>query len=222
MSEKLKIFLQAEDLDDLQSAKNKLGDLEEEDIALIHSILQQWQNLQAVSNLLFHPCVIPEAIRVNSLLHGLADQENRYNVLAATVGLQEIDPEPLSDEDIAQIRKRLLDIIETNETILAARASVSILPFLSEYEIDRVFRFLSHPVEAVRHNILGWLYENAGFESREAFIATATHHVLPETLAWVSETLQEHDRRVTAGQPSTLGLPLYTYIPNLNRPFTCI
>lgn len=123
------------DLDDLQSAKNKLGDLEEEDIVLIKAVLKQWKNKQEVSNLLFYPSVIPEDIRITVLLKGLDDNENPYNILAATVGLQEIDPEQLLNDEITHIRSRLLNIIETNNTVLADRASVSILPFLNRQEL---------------------------------------------------------------------------------------
>lgn len=216
MSEKIEKFLEAEDLDELLSNRNKLGNLEEKDIILIRSILQEWQNPQAVSNLLFYPSVIPEDMRINYLIKGLTDRENFYNILAATVGLQEIDYEQLLNEEIVQIRERLLEIIETDETVLADRASVSILPFLGKQDVDRVFRLLSHPSKVTRHNILGWLYKTIVPDSPEQFIEAAAVYNLPsETITEVSEVLQEHEQRVANGLLSYLTFPIFSYIPNL-------
>ena len=53
MSEQIKKFLEAEDLDDLQRTKEELGDLDDQDITLICSTLKQWNPVQALSNLLF-------------------------------------------------------------------------------------------------------------------------------------------------------------------------
>ncbi len=215
MSEKIKNYLEVMDLDDLQSAKNKLGNLEEKDIVLIRTILQQWRNKREVSNLLFYPSVIPEDIRVGVLLKGLDDNENPYNILAATVGLQDIDPEQLLDEEIAQIRNRLLDIIERNDTVLADRASVSILPFLSRQDADRVFRLLSHPSVITRHNILSWLFETTFPKSKEEFIEiAAAHNISSETLSQLSKVLEKKAQKNANGLPDVLTSPLYAYIPN--------
>jgi hypothetical protein len=215
MSEKIKNFLKVMDLDDLQSAKNKLGDLEEEDIVLIRAVLKQWKNKQEVSNLLFYPSVIPEDIRISVLLKGLDDNENPYNILAATVGLQEIDPEQLLNDEITHIRSRLLNIIETNNTVLADRASVSILPFLNRQDVDRVFRLLSHPSVITRHNILSWLFETTFPKSKEEFIEiAAAHDISSEALSQVSKVLKIKEQRIAKGLPDVLNFPIYAYIPN--------
>jgi hypothetical protein len=60
MSPELKALLEAGYLDDLLEARSKLRQLDEKDIKKIRSTLQKWNSPQAVSNLLFHPFLIPE------------------------------------------------------------------------------------------------------------------------------------------------------------------
>jgi DNA-binding transcriptional ArsR family regulator len=218
LNAKLKTFLEVEDLDALLVARNSLGNLPEEDLKIIYSILHKWDNPQAISNLLFHPTVIPENIRMPSIFRGLNEQNNNYYVLASIVGLQSINSENLSGGEKSLILEHLNHIIEADKGMFAARASVSILSFLGEEDASRVFKFVSHPNEATSHNILAWLLEVVGKKGVEKFTeVAAASGVSQETQDYALEKLQEYIRKEEAGELSTLTLPLYSYIPNLTE-----
>lgn len=217
MSEKVKFFLEAADPDTLQSARGELGDLEEKDILLIRSTLRKWELSLAVSNLLFYPEIIPPEIRIESIFKGLSDQHNPYIALAATVGLQNLDPQDISEEDRKYLVKKLLEIIDRQETILADRASVSILPFLHKDEMESVFTLLSNPSETVRHNLLGWLYKTLAQGSHAGLKEKLAREKIPlETRKKLEKILDRDEQRVNAGLPSLLALPRYAYIPSRN------
>ena len=59
--------------------------------------LHDWTDLQAVSNLLMHPQVIPGEHRNAEVQRGLDDVENPYVRLAAVVGIGELDLSPVTD-----------------------------------------------------------------------------------------------------------------------------
>lgn len=82
----------------------------------------------------------------------------------------------------------------------------------------RIFKFVSHPNEATRHNILAWLLESVGKQGVEKFTKVAkASGVSQETQDYALKKLQECIHQEEAGKLSTLTLPLYSYIPNLNE-----
>ena len=168
-----------------------------------------------MSNLLFHPVVIPSAIRIEVILKALTDHQNPNIVLAAIVGLQDIDIQQISEEERDCIVMSLLEIMKNNETILADRASVSILPLLSKREMEKVFRLMSHPSVTTCHNLLGWLYREVANENLTEFMKMAEQaKIPPETREKVAQILDEDEKMKTRGLPSLLGSHLYSYIPN--------
>lgn len=212
----LKAFFEAEDLDDLLEARSKLRQLDEKDIKKIRFTLKKWNKPQAVANLLFHPFLIPEDIRVSCLLKGLRETKNQYYILASTVGLQGIDSTGFSQEERKAIRESLILILKTSGGVISARASVSIRDFLSSRDTSAMFELLSHPDETTRHNILCWLIRTAEEPDPEVFILMASSSNVPEEIQKeVIEKFQEHLKQKETGESSSFVMPLYAYIPNL-------
>src|SRR5918995_5143736 len=104
-------FLATEDLDDLLDVTEDLGALASEDENMMRTILLEWRDEQAVSNLLIHSSLIPADVRLSSLLRGLHEQEQAYFVLAAVVGVQSLERAELAAADRIALRDRLLEIV---------------------------------------------------------------------------------------------------------------
>lgn len=215
-SPELKTFLEAEDLDSLMEARSKLRLLDEKDTKRIRSMLQRWNSPQAVSNLLFYPSLIPDDIRISCLLKGLREKKNSYYILASVVGLQGIDSTGFSKEQRKAIKECLVSALKTSEGIISARASVTIYDFLSSEDISTAFELLSHPNEAVRHNMLCWLIRTIESSDPRTFISIVNSSNIPEnTRREAIKKFQEHLRQKEIGECGLSGTQLYAYIPNL-------
>jgi len=209
--------LETEDLDDLLKSRSKIRQLDDKDIKKIRSVLEKWDNPQAVSNLLFHPSLIPEDIRFGYLLKGLEERENLYYLLATIAGLQGINEE-FSEEEKNTIKDHLISILEITGGVLASRTSVTITGFLSIGDANRMVKFLSHPEEVARLNILSWLIETLEETDIETFASMLQNSEVPEDKkAEAIEKFREHLRKKESGDTDFSTMPLYSYIPNLNE-----
>jgi hypothetical protein len=215
MSPELEDFLGAEDLDDVLRARQKISSLDTRDEEVIRAVLAQWQNPQAVSNLLLHPTIIPKDIRLASLLRGLAERRVVYYVLAAVVGFQSVDPREIAGEDRRRIAEELLSVIRKNRGILAQRASVSVQGFLTRDDAPRVFDLWAHPDDTAWHNLRAWLFRTFQADDAESFAAAASRSGLAkETQRRLVEDFTDLVTNPREGCDSELG-ELFGYIPNL-------
>lgn len=216
ISQELKTFLEAEDLDDLLEARSKLRQLDEKDIKKIRLTLKSWNIPQAVSNLLFHPFLIPDDIRAKCLLKGLNDRKNPYYILASVVGLQGIDSTGFSEKERKEIKESLIFALKISEGIISERASVTISDFLSFGDAPAAFELLNHPNETTRHNVLCWLMTIMEEFGSEKFISIANSSNIPENIREEAiEKFDEHLRQKEIGESTRFGTCLYAYIPNL-------
>ena len=78
-------FLTATDLDASLAARGVLAPLDDDDRASIRAALTAG-NAQAIANLLFHPDLLPDELRLPTLLDALVKPPNPYFTLAAVVG----------------------------------------------------------------------------------------------------------------------------------------
>lgn len=92
ISPELWALLVAEDLDELLRARRNIESIDTEDTEVLREVIVHWENPQAVSNLLFHPDLIPEDLRLDALVKGLTEHQVVYYRLAAAVGFDKIDP----------------------------------------------------------------------------------------------------------------------------------
>jgi hypothetical protein len=215
MSPELQEFLAAEDLDDLLSRRHMITALGREDDAAVRAILEQWSNPQAVANLLFHPTLIPEDIRLTVLFQGLYERRVIYYVLAAVVGFQSVDPAQLAAPDRERVVTELLALIRDRSDILAHRASVSFQAFAGPAEAPRVFALMGHPDKTVRHNLRAWLFRTFQTAGVEQFTAASRRSGIGED---VHRQLVGEFAEFLANPPQAFKSPLfalYGYIPNL-------
>lgn len=215
MSPELRTFLAAEDLDELLDARSNIATLSAEDSEVVRDVIAQWQQPQAVSNLLIHPNLLPEDVRLTCLFRGLAEHRVPYYVLAAIVGFQSIEPNRLTTDENAKIATALWDVIAQTEGVLAQRASLSFRAFASEVEAPAVLFLMAHSDKTVRHNLRSWLFSVFKDRGLEAFANAVQASDLGE--AQKQELVAEFTAFTTTppeGFNSPL-FPLLTYIPNL-------
>jgi hypothetical protein len=164
VSSPLRAFLSATDLDELLARRQQLGDatLDAADHGEVLTALLEWTDLQAVSNLLMYPQVIPAAQRNAEVQRGLDDVENPYARLAAVVGIGELDLSRITDIERHRFVHTLLDLIANDGTVCAERASFSIVWLMRQPDTPDILETLNHPSPRVRHNVLQGLLELLG------------------------------------------------------------
>jgi hypothetical protein len=217
MSTELKAFLAAEDLDQLLDAREHITALDPDDEALVRSVVKQWQDLQGVSNLLFHPTLLPEDIRLASLFRALAERRVAYYVLAAVVGFQNIDAAALSVADRRRVAEQLLTLIRQTSGVLAQRATVSLQGFVTEEFAPQIFWMWAHADDTVWHNLRVLLFRL--FQSRgiEPFAAAAQKSGLgKEVQRRLVEEFTESVTNPPQGCNNAMAT-LFAYIPNLRE-----
>jgi hypothetical protein len=165
-------FLTATDLDELLARRQLLGDaaLDPSDEDEVLAVLREWTDLQAVSNLLMYPNVIPGDARNAEVQRGLDDVENPYARLAAVVGIGELDLSQINDIERHRFVHTLLDLIATDGTVCAERASFSIVWLMRQPDTPEVLEALANPSPRVRHNILQGLLELLGSSGLAALL----------------------------------------------------
>ena len=156
MSPALQHFLSSEDLDDLLDARRQLGKPTSSDARAIDAVIAEWSEEPAVSNLLIHADLIPEATRAGALHRGLDERDHPYFVLAAVVGAPNVLAGG-SDALRTTFRDRLLRVVADGEAVVVSRATVSLFDFLHQDDAPVVVALLDHKDDLVRDNLLTWL-----------------------------------------------------------------
>ena len=154
MSPDLQQILSTDELDDLFAKVDSLPALGSEDSNAIRSLLQEWNDRQAVANLLMLPKLIPTSERFEYLIKALQDTNVSYYALAAVVGLQDLRREDFTEQQRKQIVDCLIALMAADNPILAQRASVSIRHYLSDRDIPKIGQFLASTDDVIKHNTL--------------------------------------------------------------------
>jgi len=202
MTDDLKRFLQSDELDKtLQLARQATTD-----DAMIRPILEQWNDTQAIANLLMHPKFIPDDLRKDTLMRGLNEPMN-YLTLAAIVGLQKHVDDWAEDERVV-IVKRLQDIMFGAKRMISERASVTLLDYVQESEVDAILLFLGAPEDVVQHNV--WVALTRLLEVDEILARVETAFEVNQVTQVGYDFAQER-----AKEQRQDDLPLLSYIPNL-------
>ena len=217
----LNAFLRSDELDETIALSRQLENLSAADTKAVRGVLEAWTDEQAVANLLMYSHLLPDDIRVETLLHGLNQQSDSYAVLAALVGLQDLE----LDEDVrAAVVQRLVEIIANGPAVTAARATVLLGQLAHTQDADTFVRLLNHPDDTLRHNVLVALINAVGLENVTAFIdrAASAGTITPAAKAYAGAKLAGSERFFQNGELdysqwylSDLSAPLLAYIPNL-------
>lgn len=203
----LQAFLEAGALDELSQLAADLPPLNAADRAAVTALLEKWDAPQAIANLLMYPHLIPEEIRKDALLRGL-NEPMTYNTLAAVVGLQSA-VDGWAESERAALVQRLVVITFSARSLIANRASLTLLNYIHREEADKLIFFLGAPEDVVRHNALLGLVRLFGIaETRAQIKAVATDSRFTQHGSEYGIThldgVAEED------------LPLLGYIPNLS------
>lgn len=120
----------------------------------------------------------------------------------------------IAPTDAALIRDRLLELIESDGSIISSRASVSIESWLDSTSAPAVCRLLNHPNETTGHNLLAWLIRH--IDPAELALLLHGSDLTPAKLHSAIRDADEYKRCRDAGVTFTrAGSYLFSYIPNL-------
>ena len=212
---RLEDFLKAEDLDDLLKVRGKMGAPEAQELDRMGELLKAWSDGQAVSNLLFYPALIPEALRISSIERALACTARPYFVLAAVVGLQGLDPASVPTDTRARWASALLELVRSNAGVIASRASVTIRSWLRDGQIEEFIRSYPVPDETASKNIVSFTLSRFGDLALSEFRARLRACGVG---FWrrrdFLRRFQEYQRKKQAGGAVFMTMPLLSYIPN--------
>ncbi|GAB3772995.1 hypothetical protein GCM10028818_13870 [Spirosoma horti] len=156
MTTTLEQFLRATTLDDASLLARQLRNSTTQEKAVITTLIEQWNDEQAIANLLMHPYLIPADVRWDTLRKGLHQLIDSYYVLAALVGLQRYDTE-LPENDHKVIINRLLKIIQASPSVLAVQASTALFTLSRPDDGDAIVDLLNQTDLTIRHNGLAAL-----------------------------------------------------------------
>jgi len=218
----LDAFLACAELDELSDRRAALGALDAGDIAAIDAVLYHWSDLQAVANVLMYPELIARPQLVRHLLHALEDADHDYLALAAIVGLQPLGHGFFPEQHREQLAALLIARLPSARLAIAQRASVTLVSFLGADEVARVARFLDHPDDTVRHNVVVAIVAAVGVAAAGPLVrrTLAQGSLGADARASLVARAGELDALIAAGDPvrvrgSRLGAPLLAYLPNL-------
>lgn len=213
-------FLATEDLDDLLEARDDLGALSDDDLQVVRAVLAAWRDEQAVSNLLIHPELIPRDLRIATLTRGMNQREQVYYILAAVVGVGSLEGAELSAAEREALRDSLLELIgldESEDAIIAKRASVSLPVVLTAPDAPSVCQLLDHRAETVRHNLLAWLLHEFAADLPTLHRLVDESDIGSEAQARVKSQIANSLERRRKGDFDSLSGPLLSWIPNLSH-----
>jgi hypothetical protein len=173
-------FLSASDLNELAEQFQSLDPSAAYD-PQVRQVLDAWSDVQALANLLMYPETIPDDEQVEALLQGLRDS-NSYLRLAAAVGVGQLDPELIIDEDRDALAPALLAVIGQGAGVIASRAAASLARVGRVEDLDEAQRLIARTEGSTRHN-LEW---SIAMVRGEQPAALALLEYLPNLVDWQS------------------------------------
>jgi hypothetical protein len=210
----LRRFLAASDLNEL--ARSRAGvdpaQLSADDRLEIEAVLHDWDDVQAVANLLMYPELIATDERLAHVRRALVD-EHTYIQLAATVSIVEIDRAEFNEDARYDLVQRLLESIATDRGLLADRASYSLVALLTPTDGPEVVAHLDHPSPTVRRNLTQGMLGLVGPSGVKSLV-DEPGFVDPDVQAAIRVRLRDDD--IDLNRPADdLRLPLIlAYLPS--------
>jgi hypothetical protein len=219
-------FLKCEELDDLAALMPDPDTLSPNDRALIQWILDEWDEEQAVANLLMMPTLIAPDDQEMFLSKALRADDGSYFMLASIIGLSELSPDTFTDTTRREIAEQLLRLMSSSIGPIAQRASIAIADYLEADNADKLLVWLDQPNEIMRHNALVALISILGLEATRAklrdligqgvFSLDAQESLAP-FLAEMDRLLQNVPVAPDQFLQSRLSTPLLPYLPDLEE-----
>jgi len=161
-------YLKVTDYDALELVLAEITISDHMESKFVEQVLTDWKEEQAISNLLFGPKLIPEAIRFDSIIKALDSDDAPYYVLAAVVGLQSLSIDVWTAEQKREIGQRLISIVGQNVELISARASITVWDFL-EVGDDELFKLYPVEVATANRNIMAYALTRYADISKKKF-----------------------------------------------------
>ncbi len=218
-------FLQIKDLEVLDDVYKKLGKLAQEDIAYVNKILSQWDDQQALANLLFYPDLITVNLREEVILRALTDENMPYVMLAAVVGLETLGAKGLSADWKETMVDRLVELIRSNSDVISARASVTIWEYLDDNNYAKFLHLYPVKDKLVDKNIMAFTLIKFDDVTRRIF----KKNLKKISLKWrrrrrFLKRFKKFKQQKKGGDWVFMQAPLYENLPNLkdvDQALTC-
>lgn len=211
----LRRFLAAADPDELARARAEIDAhlLGFDDRLEIEAVLHDWDDVQAVANLLMYPELIVADERIAQIRRALADGHT-YLQLAATVAVMVVERAEIGDDARFDLVQQLLALVGSDRGVLADRASYSVIALLTPTDGPEVVERLDHPSDTVRRNLFQGMLALVGPSGMRSLVEEPGF-VEPEVQAAVRVRLR--DDGVDLTRPADdLRLPLIlAYLPTL-------
>ena len=150
----LQRFLATSDLEELAIIRDNLDArlLDMDDRLEIEAVLHDWDDIQAIANLLMYPELIAADERIAHVRRALVDNHT-YLQLAATVAIIEIDRAEFGEDTRFDFVQKLLDLIGSDRGVVADRASYAMVALMHPTDGPDVIARLDHPSATVRRNL---------------------------------------------------------------------
>jgi len=211
---KIKSFISADDLDEAMNAFRQLGKLNEDDLKLVENVIEEWTNIQAISNILMYPVLIEKSRRVEILLKGLRSEDIPYYSLASIIGFQKSDLMDLNEESRKIIVEELIQIAN-KYTNFSDRVVVTLEKYLKIEDAEKLCNLIHINNKTTRHNIIAWLLKSFKGKKEDLTDLIKKCKISKEFKDLVSNKYSENERKITQGIYSDLEFMLYSYLPNL-------
>lgn len=211
MASSLGQLLMEEDLDYARRLVKSLNSSNKYDEVMIRNILNNnWDTEpQMVSNLLHFPSVIPNDLRLPSLLRGLQETKRSYYILAASHGLSSLDLASENENHVKEIKEQLKTTTMRPQGVIAIHAFTALGRLLRHPEdTEFVLRFLHCDKSTLHHNALTWIFLNIKDKSEVKKILE--NKAVPEDIREEGLERLETDLIDDFNQDSG-----FTYTPNL-------
>ncbi len=181
----------------------------------IEAVLHDWDDVQAIANLLMYPELIVADERLAHVRRALVDVHS-YLQLAATVAVMVVERAEIGEDARFDLLQRLLALVAADRGVLADRASYSAIGLLTPTDGPEVVERLDHPSATVRRNLFQGMLGLVGPSGIRSLVEEPGF-VEPDVQAAVRVRLRE-DGIDLARPADDLRLPLIlAYLPALSE-----
>jgi len=208
----LKRFLSARDLDELQAARMEISEITRADADRLAAFATGEGDTQVLANLLMYPEVIPERLRIATVVAALQGDPSDYLLLAAVVGAGRME---FGEDHGPYVAERLLELSAYAGPPVSIRAAHSFGKVARFHDVRVAVARLGDLRPTERHNILAGLVNEFGIGEIRHALALCRELSLMDT-----GDIDAIEQALANGEnypQSNLPIPLLTYIPNLDE-----
>jgi len=194
---------------------HSLQTLTERNMQVVTNILNHnWEEeVQMVSSLLQSPLLIPEELRINSLIRGICDYEEPYYILSAALGIQRLK---IDDKDRDNILTHLKKALFNEHGSVCMRVFITLRPYLKfPRDVDLFIEILNTKKSPLHNTALSWLVLNVN--DKEELSDILKKNNVPEHLVTQAEQkMEKHCRHLAHGDPSPISIEVIDYVPSFD------